>query len=224
MYRGDIRLPNRLGERIPYAPPGFNAVSDCLGVYPGPFSPLGKGHNYAAVSDQAAASSVAALGFPRGPDTVIRAVRTVVVNSFNRVLRGRAWTHVRKEVFKGFEPTWANKNAPATVVLPTLAARFIAADFDVAPNGPLGADASLSGHPVRGNSFSDQFSSKASATDASAVAERRSINGFFGSAIATTNPKAQPIAAKHGPSSETATSHFNEFWHDIKFTTIYGVR
>lgn len=222
MYYGDIRLLDRLSEGVAYAPPGLDSVRNSLWGDPSFLAPFGKRKFDSFIFNEPTASPVAGLDFAGRPNAVGGTVRPVVIKPLNRVIRGRARPHVGEEVFKRLKPPMANKNPSGSVVLPILAVGVRAAAFDVAPNVPLWADAPFSGHSVGCKALSNDFGSETSATDAGAVSQRRSINGFFRTAIAAARPKAQVVSAKNRPPTKSAPGHFYEFWHGLKFTTDSG--
>lgn len=72
---------------------------------------------FPVVGDIATLSCVRMLFQPRGPAAVRRLIMAVVVDAVQRVLSGRAWTHVIQKGLKGLTPLRAYRDAPPTVVL-----------------------------------------------------------------------------------------------------------
>ena len=79
------------------------------------FTPLFKGFFDIVKNNVNGFSLVSVLHFLSSPLTIFRRVISVIVNSINRMLRSRAFTHVSVKTFKRSEPAIANPNTPKTI-------------------------------------------------------------------------------------------------------------
>ncbi len=96
-------------------------------------SPFGQGHRAALMFVLDVSSAVCCLGFLKSPYAVLRAVRSIVVGSFHRVLCAWSRPHVRRKVIEGL-PTLAHKDSSASVVLEVLGSWVCAPVDDSRPD------------------------------------------------------------------------------------------
>lgn len=207
---------------IGHAPTGFNSVGNGFRIYPRQFGPLGKGQAQSKMLNMATTSAVSALRFLCGPLTVFWRVWAIVINSFNGVFCGWSWPHVCKKVFKRVSPLFTHNNSASAVVFPSGIFGVAAPSFHAAPNVPFGRNCSLSSHAMSRFYFAQNLNPEASTTNAGAVSQSASVYVGNVSAVTNARPKATTIAASNNPSSKAPACHFNEFWHDVKFTTFIG--
>lgn len=77
-------------------------------------SPLGDRLSFAKVLNKYVVSAVRALPFWKIPRAILGRVRTIVVNSFNRVFWAGSWPHITLKAFKT-DPSFANRNSASSV-------------------------------------------------------------------------------------------------------------
>lgn len=96
-------------------------------------APLINVHSFPVERNKFGVSSVVALDHSRCPATIVWAVTGIVIDSFNRVLRGWPRTHV--SVKQGeIKPPITNLNPPSTVIVPTREGSVFASLYHVRPN------------------------------------------------------------------------------------------
>lgn len=113
-------------------PTSFEAVSDCGGLNAGYTRPLSNCFSNAVYGRRSVAPCVVRLLAGRSPSAVLRRVVAIVIYSVYCFAVG-LFAHVFKKIIKGFEPSIANRYAPAPVfsVLPVIGVG--ATLFHVAP-------------------------------------------------------------------------------------------
>lgn len=127
--------------------------------HPKHFSCLWDGHAPAIQFYERAATTVLRLFRLRNPATVVRLVIAVMVFSLDGV-SAMAWTHVGIEVLEGIEPSLANRDASAAVILKD---GRLWPQTSVTHRGPR-AMLSRLGHAMSGHPRSGLLSSDTSAT------------------------------------------------------------
>lgn len=152
--------------------------------------PLSNGHGVSAECQKPIVPAVIILNGFSFPGTILRAVASVVVSSFNRMLWGWTWPHVGVKQSKVI-PTVAYSNSPAAIIFPKFVGFFLAPSFHVRPNFVFRCFAkTMSRLPCR-----RQFAPKAAAGFGVAAGQVASEHARFFATIAQAIPKIISFAA-----------------------------
>ena len=119
---------------------------------------------------------IAGLPCPRSPYAVFRAIRPVIVQSFQRMLGGWTWPHIMQKGRKRVLPTLTNANATTTPSGIIFACRAIASLFHFTPGTVFWTDLVLSCSSMRNFQFQLQFSHQTSTTTRSFVTKTHGRN------------------------------------------------
>ncbi len=157
--------------------------------------PIGQTLRLSVVRYHPIIAFVTVLSFPCRPTAVARAIGTVIVNTFNAVLRRGLLPHVGEEVFKCF-PSLANGNPAFTVVVVVDRVGIVTPLEHTLPQTVLRREILAMFRVCAPIAF---FAVSAS--------EKRSPNGFLDSALAMAKPESVPLLAvgmkpKNGPFSK----------------------
>ena len=155
------------------------------------------------------------------PLTVFGAIRAIIVDSFNGMLRRRLWTHIIQKILKRLLPANANHNSPLTVVFPTGVFGISAPSAHVYPRLPLGS-LSLA---VLGNRL-ESFFIKTAARLSMTGAKIFSLYDDPVAALTKTPPRRTPVlrlipvarSIEHRQTTKLFTNHVNHFRHVIMIT------
>ena len=156
-------------------------------------------------------STVVRLFFRGRPTAVVAGIRTVVVNSIQRMLRHRFASHIGKKILV-LVPLWINRDAAATIPL-ILGTVWIAATIShVFPCHIFWGPVVRMCCP-----FAIQFAEQASARAGPALFQIARKNFLFTSTIAATQPNGVMIAiltaeADDGPAAKALTG--KNGWHN----------
>lgn len=144
-------------------------------------------------------SRVSALLRHRGPAAVFRRVRTVVINSINRMVIGWPTSHVCDELFDGVAPTLAYVNATAAVVRKRLVVGVFASAAHSDPRVVLRSSGqSMLGRECR-ETLSSKLSAQTSATLRSSSSHRMRGKRALCSAFAPTQPDRVALRLNRQP-------------------------
>ncbi len=124
------------------------------------------------------------LFFSRGPTTIFFAVWTIVIDTINAVFQGRNFSHIGKEVFKGFTPAITHNYSTSS---PTWKNRIIGI-VATCQHAAINRIFSTVSHAMCRTDLSSLFSFVATAACCMAIAETHSRNYCACSAIAKTIP------------------------------------
>jgi hypothetical protein len=126
----------------------------------------------------------------RKPDTVAGFVMSIYFEAFNRILAGRSWSHIGKEVGEGV-PALAYRDAAATVILET-SGLWISASFKHCIPRIIGSGfLSVAGAAMDAHSISLSTSTGRCEIRSQLV----TTDYFYGSAVATAAPHDRGIWA-----------------------------
>lgn len=179
---------------------------------------IAKRHGFAANLDVDRRPPVSILAGACRPATVFRRVRTVVVDTFDRVLSGWSRTHVGVEPLKGHGPFRADGYSSASIAREGRIRRIQTALFNAAPDVVFRQAACGSATSVSGVASSSQVSVKASAT-IRAFAEFLSHYFGKGAAIAKAPPNSATCrtvrALKNYQATEALSDSVDEKCHTL---------
>jgi hypothetical protein len=179
---------NLLRQRTLHAPASAKPAAYRTGSYTKKTRPLGKAHRLATMFDDMASLFIEALFRQWNPLAVLWGVRAVVVNSLNRVLRGRLSPHVSEKVLE-CQPPVANANAPAAIRVVAIGARILAPINHPAPRRVFRDSPAVPTPPVSCRPTRKQLPVEASATLGVTADERTTIDYLLFPALTLTQPR-----------------------------------
>lgn len=203
-----------LTDRLTHRRSALQAVVERVGVDAGTLGPLGERQPFAVVLNDSVSARVATLFAACRPSAVLRFVRSIVVDTINRMRRGRTRAHVTEE---GGEivPLGADRDAPAAVACVVGRVRVGAAVPHQCPDAVLGRLALV----VESSPNSGQFLfAEAAAACAVAVSQGSGAWGRGSAALAVTEPAGGAVsgvlgAGDHSEPSERLT---DKVWTHIR--------
>ena len=122
------------------------------------------------------------------PAAIAWRVRTVGVDSIQRMQRGWARPHVSIKGLETVAPPVAHDDPAPAIGLVAIIVWVVAAVFCTSPNAVLGRAVALCRHAVRGVSLPQSLGRQASATARSAGRQTRSAHDALRAALASTSP------------------------------------
>lgn len=142
-----------------------------------------------------------------GPAAILRAIRTVIVDTLYRVALTRACPHVQKKCLKRVSPTVTHCDATTAVVTPSRVTADRAATDHRTPHVVNRCFA----HAVTPRSVALFLSLAASATARFSASQRRCVNRLRGAAFAETVPPLLASVTNSRPASEVLIAVINAF-------------
>jgi len=146
-----------------------------------------------------------------GPSAILRAIRTVVVDSFKRGARSGARTHVCVKLCERRTPRLANRYPAPTPILPILNITVVASLFHGLPRGPLRNNLSFSSQTM--NQMGRVFQIETAATGACAISQCGASDRLYGSAGTATKPLALTGITQCRPSPKLSLRDVYERGH-----------
>ncbi len=158
------------------------------------FAPVSKRFGYAIDGDVMSVPLIPGLLFAGCPAAILRAVRAVVVNAVNAVLRRRLCAHVSEEVLETVTPAVADRNASPAIVLVCPGVRGVAPTHYAGPAPILGGPPAAGAMPVPETSLSRCPDSQTPACDGGATGGQELCDGDVGelAALAFAVPARLP--------------------------------
>lgn len=177
-----------------------------------------KAHSLSLKHDECILCRIPRLYRCGGPSAILFRVAKVIVDTINRVLSARAWSHVYQKVSKVFPP-WIYSNPATSVVFVSWVRRILASRYHVRPCGIFGAHARLFAMAM----FFAPFTFQAPARFCERATEMRAWYISRVPAIAFACP-VRLIAkldstTNYGESSENLTCQVNKS-HDLIITSM----
>ena len=157
--------------------------------------PLRKSLRFSLISHQMVITFIIALFFTRSPATILFRIRTVIVDTINRMFWTRARAHIAVEVQERVLPSSTDRNSPTPIAWKIFIKGIQDSIFQPTPDSILRGKARIVCHPVR-NTGTGQFYSQTATTPRSAIANTPKRNNSFCSTYTSTYPTGFPMLAR----------------------------
>lgn len=187
----------RLSHRALQIPSSVEPVMQDVRLPAESFGPSDNRVGDAVERNQPSRAGVRHLRRPIGPTTVARSVRSIVIDSVNRMATRRPRSHVGKEVLKRSHPALGNRDAAAAVIVVLRGVRIQAPVFHRAPGFVFGRVRASVPAMRRTGSFAVQ----AAAGLAISLAEIRRRGDRHAAAVASAYPFSIPCVTLGGQPS-----------------------
>lgn len=210
----------RQRQSVGYCPAqSENSMRNCFTRQACLFRPLLKGHNLAVMAEPGVIPPVVLLDFLIGPDAVVRAVRSIIVDALDSKPL-RALAHIPQKVLKTVKPAVADKNTQRAVTAKRLSCRVVAPLLHMGPNA-IGPRSSL---PVSSVFFDAKGAVNVPVKAPAGFGPARLQYASPDDTIVPAGTAAKPLwnagpvivrAGKHRPAAKSLSGHIQKFRHWI---------
>ncbi len=145
------------------APAALKPAVDRIVSHANNLRPVNDAQGLPVVGQKMSSTSILLLLASWNPPAVVRRIRTVIVDSFNRVVGARLPAHIGQEVFKR-QPSLANDNSSPAIAMEACGFRVAASREHAAPSAVFGRPVASLSHSMGPVGFSEEFFSEATAT------------------------------------------------------------
>lgn len=175
------------GQCLANPPSTAQAIADNSARKASDFRPFRYCSSRSITGNQPRCSSVSALLNRSCPPAISRFIVTIAVDSVQRH-SSRAFSHVSKEVGKGFHPPWTYSDSSASVAIPAIHGWVCTPLNHGSITAECTRDSSVTRMPVNCASITIRLPEKASARDCMSAAKTAGCRNVFCSAVASALP------------------------------------